>query len=100
MRLVGALLFLVFLAACGGPAADASGAEIYDQVCARCHGADLQGRIGPALGPGSNSASAPDAYLYTTIERGRGSMPSFSRTLDEQQIDRVVAYLRSQQDGP
>jgi cytochrome c551 len=100
MRLAGALLALMLLAACGGPAADASGAEIYDQVCARCHGADLGGRIGPALGAGSDVASAPDEYLYTTIERGRGSMPSFSRTLDEQQIDRVVSYLRAQQDGP
>jgi cytochrome c551 len=100
MRLIGLLFSALLVAACGGPSADASGAEVYDQVCARCHGADLEGRVGPALGPGSNAASAPDEYLYTTIQRGRGSMPSFSRTLDEGQIDRVVSYLRAQQDGP
>ena len=100
MRLAGSLLVLLLLAACGGPAADASGAEIYDQVCARCHGNDLGGRVGPALGPGSGAASAADEFLLTTITRGRGSMPSFSRTLSEKQIERVVAYLRSRQEQP
>ena len=100
MRLAGSVLALLLLAACGGPAADASGEEIYDQVCARCHGNDLGGRVGPALGPDSDAASAPDEYLYTTITRGRGSMPSFSRTLDEGQIDRVVSYVRSRQEQP
>lgn len=99
MRTIVALLVLLalVLAACGGPAPDATGAEIFSQVCARCHGAELQGRVGPALGAGSHAAEQPDEYLLTTITRGRGGMPSFSRTLSETQIEAVVGYLREQQ---
>lgn len=100
MRVVGAVLIVLFLAACGRPAPDATGLEIYDQVCARCHGDDLGGGIGPALGPGTNAAEQSDEYLITTITRGRGSMPSFSRTLDETQIRRVVGHIRSEQGTP
>lgn len=75
----------------------ASGAEIYDQVCARCHAADLSGGVGPALGAGSDAASQGDEYWIQTIRRGRGRMPSFRSTLTDEQIDRVVAYVREQQ---
>lgn len=81
------------------PPADASGRDIYAQVCARCHGADLSGGIGPALGPGSNAASQPDEFLTSAITDGRGRMPSFAQTLTPEQIERVVAHLRDSQEG-
>lgn len=76
---------------------DATGEQIYESICARCHGSDLGGGVGPALGPGSDAASQPDEFLITTITRGRGRMPSFSATLNDEQILRVVDYLRSRQ---
>lgn len=98
MRALGLLLILV-LAACGvsRPAEDASGAEIYSQLCANCHAEDLSGGLGPPLGPGSNSADQPDEFLEVTIVNGRGSMPSFSSSLDDDQLDRLVAYIREVQ---
>lgn len=94
---VAAALLLV---SCSGPPADATGREIYLEVCARCHGPDLEGGVGPALGPGSNASNQDDEYLHSTIRDGRGRMPSFRQTLDSDQIDRVVEYLRSvQRDG-
>lgn len=88
----------ILLAACGAsPSPEASGAEIYAQLCARCHGVDLEGRIGPALGAGSAAAAAPDEFLKETIVRGRGRMPSFRLTLSDEQVDRVIAYLRERQ---
>ena len=94
------LAALLVLSACsiGRPAEDASGDEIYSQLCVRCHSADLSGGIGPALGPGSNAATQPDSFLEFTIENGRGAMPSFSSGLNDEQIDRLVAYLREEQD--
>lgn len=80
----------------GGPADDASGEEIYDLLCARCHGADLAGGVGPALDAGSDAAAENDEYLEFTIENGRGRMPSFY-SLDDQQMDRLVAYIREEQ---
>lgn len=80
----------------GGPAEDASGEEIYDQLCARCHGGDLSGGVGPAIDAGSNAADEDDEYFEFTITNGRGRMPSFS-SLDDQQLDRLVGYIREHQ---
>nr|MBO2498638.1 cytochrome c [Acidimicrobiia bacterium] len=88
---------VVALVACSGPDESASGEEIYMQLCSRCHGAELGGGIGPALGPGSNAAEQSDDYLIVTIRDGRGRMPSFRQTLSEAQIGRVVEYLRQEQ---
>ncbi|MGD2060538.1 MAG: cytochrome c [Acidimicrobiia bacterium] len=94
-RSVVSLILLMALTGCalGGPAEDASGEEIYAELCARCHGADLGGGVGPALGPGSNSANETDEYLEFTIVNGRGRMPSFP-SLSQQQVDRLIAHIR------
>lgn len=97
MKRVALVLMLVVVACNGSPPEDASGEEIYQQVCAQCHATDLSGGVGPPLGPGSNSASLPDEYLRATIVVGRGRMPSFSNTLSAGQIDAVIAYIRSVQ---
>lgn len=95
---VMALTILGSLVACTGrPTDEATGEEIYVQLCANCHAEDLSGGIGPALGPGSNSAGQPDAFLEIAILNGRGSMPSFSSSLDTVQLNRLVAYLREVQ---
>lgn len=90
----------LLLAACGVTVPDeATGPEIYDLVCARCHASDLGGGVGPALGAGSEAAAkADDAYIQT-ITRGRGRMPAFGSSLTDAQIDLVIDYLREQQGG-
>jgi mono/diheme cytochrome c family protein len=93
------LAAMLAVTACSGPAEDASGEDVYLQVCARCHGADLGGGVGPALGAGSEAADRTDEFLVDTITHGRGRMPSFSQTLSPAQIDRVVTYLRRVQAG-
>ncbi|CAN5231651.1 hypothetical protein BH18ACT5_BH18ACT5_14890 [soil metagenome] len=97
-RLAPGVLFFCILGCVDRPAADASGAEIYKAVCARCHDDDLSGGIGPALGGNSNAALQDDAFLRLTISDGRGRMPSFQNTLSEEQIVRVIEYLRSEQE--
>lgn len=98
-RLIGLALAAGLLVGCsvGEPAEDATGEEIYQQLCARCHGPDLSGGVGPALGPDSNSASETDDFLEFTILNGRGRMPSFSSSLDEAQVGRLIAYIREEQ---
>lgn len=92
---------LIALGGCslGKPPVDATGEEIYNQLCARCHGADLEGVVGPALGPGSDVAGEPDDFIEFTVVHGRGRMPSFASTLDEAQIRRLVTYIREVQQG-
>lgn len=97
-RAIATIAAVLVLGGCnlGGPAADATGEEIYVQLCARCHGVDLGGRVGPALGPGSDAALEGREYMEFTIVNGRGRMPSFS--LDDDQLARLVDYLVEVQD--
>jgi cytochrome c551 len=94
-------LFIVLMlsaAACTGAAdTNASGAELYGQFCARCHGADLGGGVGNALGSDSPLVERPDSYLSEVVANGRGSMPALGNTLSDEQIDRVVDFIRAEQ---
>jgi mono/diheme cytochrome c family protein len=94
-----AFLVLVVAAACTGrPADDATGEEIYLQLCSNCHGDDLAGGIGPNLGMGSESAEQPDEFLEISILQGRGRMPSFQSSLNDEQLDRLIRHIRTVQD--
>lgn len=101
MKKLGFLAVLMLAAsACGGDPVpdDASGGEIYVQVCAVCHGADLSGRTGPRLaGEGTGSADKPESYFIQSISAGIGSMPAMRGTLTEEQIRRVSRYVIEQQ---
>lgn len=90
---------LVSLSGCSvtRPDEGANGEQIYQQLCANCHGEDLSGALGPALDAGSNSASQPDEFLRLAILRGRGSMPSFSGSLEQGQVETLIGYLREVQ---
>lgn len=97
--LLGLVTLLLLVSSCsvGRPDDDAPGAEIYTQLCANCHGEDLGGGLGPALGPGSDSAEETDEFIEFTVMNGRGRMPSFSSSLDAEQLARLVAHIRVRQ---
>lgn len=98
MKLYVLILFILVAAGCTGrPPADATGEEIYQQLCSNCHGDDLGGRIGPALGSGSTAADHPDTFFEAAILDGRGRMPSFRTSLDDDQLVRLIAFLREVQ---
>lgn len=99
--LAAALVAVLATTSCtvGRPADDATGEEIYGQLCARCHGPELGGGVGPPIGPGSALVSETDEYILFTVVNGRGRMPSFSSSLDEAQLDRLVSYIREAQRG-
>jgi mono/diheme cytochrome c family protein len=99
MRLVAiAMVVGTTLAGCTpSHAPDATGEEIYVQLCSRCHGEDLAGGIGSALGPGSNAANQDDEFLELTIMRGKGRMPAFGSTLAADQLDRLIGFIRERQ---
>jgi len=81
--------------AAGGPVPQ--GAEIYSTNCAVCHGNDLQGGVGPGLGAGSVIAGQDDAAVRAVIADGRGGMPAWGGVLPAEEIDAVIAFLRSEQ---
>jgi mono/diheme cytochrome c family protein len=95
VALVSALVFVVLLSANEPDAARASsGKEIFTANCARCHGPEGEGGVGPRLA-GTVVAEYPDIEDQEAIVRdGRGSMPSFRDRLTPEQISAVVAYTR------
>jgi mono/diheme cytochrome c family protein len=77
-----------------------SGAIVYDQNCAVCHGAEGQGRIGATLAK-DWPAIRPDLTVKNTITNGiaNTAMPAWSQTqggpLSEQEINDTVAFILS-----
>jgi putative heme-binding domain-containing protein len=65
--------------------------------CSPCHGIRAEGGRGPDLTRGVYSAGETDTALYGVISNGvpGTEMPSFSLGLGDENIWRVVSYLRS-----
>jgi mono/diheme cytochrome c family protein len=76
--------------ATGGPP---DGAQIFDQHCATCHGANGEGKVGPALAGVAEKYAEIDTQIFL-VEQGRGAMPSFRSTLSEEEIRAVVTFER------
>lgn len=64
--------------------------------CAGCHGADLQGGMGPSL-KSDALASKADDLLITTITNGRKgtAMASWKSTFEADEIKWLVSVLKS-----
>jgi mono/diheme cytochrome c family protein len=97
MSAVAIVLAVLVGAACSGPSSDVFGADLYSSSCAHCHGTDLAGGIGPALGPGSNAATLTDQQIVDVIQIGPGAMTSFRDRFTQAQLDSLVDYLRTEQ---
>jgi mono/diheme cytochrome c family protein len=102
--LIAAMVFVVLLFANeGGPsyragngAAPSAGAALFSANCARCHGSDGGGAVGPQLSGGAVTDDFPNAAREVkVVTNGRGAMPSFGDVLTPSQIAAVVAYTRS-----
>ena len=60
--------------------------------CARCHGASGNGGAGPALHSSRSDRPSVPAMTEVIVE-GRGAMPAFGSSLDDDEIDAVVRYI-------
>ena len=76
---------------------ESGGAAVYAGVCAGCHMPGGQGAMGAGAYPSlvNDPRLAAAAYPITRILRGRAAMPPFARTLSDQQIADVVAFIRT-----
>ena len=81
------------------PAPDLSGAELYAANCASCHGASLEGGIGPELDRGSEASESSDGRYVLRINEGKAEMPGFAGQLSSTEIDEIIAHIREQQGG-
>jgi mono/diheme cytochrome c family protein len=67
--------------------------ELFRSVCARCHGAEGGGRIGPALALNDNLTDPQ--YVAGKILHGQGGMPAFETLLDAETIAALGTYIRT-----
>jgi mono/diheme cytochrome c family protein len=74
-----------------------TGAQIYKEVCSRCHGAEGEGGIGPALADSQFQARYDNQALFDAISQGREATPmiAWGEILTPDQIEQIVIFLRS-----
>jgi mono/diheme cytochrome c family protein len=78
-------------------AGNASGAAIFDSQCARCHGANGEGDIGPKLNGGAVTRAFRNAdEELVVVTYGRRGMPAFEKRLSPEQLRAVVDYTRTE----
>lgn len=72
------------------------GEQIFDGVCATCHGPQGEGDIGPGL----TQATVSNAAVVEQIAReGRNKMPPVGKGWSERQMDALVEYLQQEIGG-
>lgn len=111
------MVLVALTAACGNSGDDnsaasvavgdpAAGEQTYTDFCGACHGRDFEGSVqGPShLDAVYDPATTTDADFRDAIRNGAertnydsGNMPPI-RSLDDQQIADVIAYVRSVQE--
>lgn len=78
---------------------DLTGEELYTMACSYCHGINLEGNIGPPLGPDSGVSFEDDAFIEEQIRNGIGEMPAFGGVFTDDQIQSIIDYIRVEQDA-
>lgn len=79
----------------------AEGEDIYTNVCIACHQADGNG-INPVYLPLNNNPLVTledPTYVITTVLNGRGGMPRFDTTYDDEEIAAIVSFIRQEWDN-
>jgi cytochrome c6 len=95
-RLLAALLCLSGALSAQASAEPVDGKAIFTKNCAACHqatGKGIQGAFPPLAG--SAFVQGAPADVGTVLLKGRGGMPDFSASLEDEQIAAVLSYVRS-----
>jgi len=74
-----------------------TGAQIYTDVCSRCHGPNGEGGIGPALADAEFQAQYDNQALFDAISQGHEATPmiAWGEILTPDQLEQLVRFLRS-----
>ncbi len=78
-------------------------ASIFRQNCAICHGQEangkeMDGRLIPSLRYGA-AAQKSEEEIYLQIKEGKLPMPSFKKQLTEEEIRKMVRFIRRDLQG-
>lgn len=72
------------------------GATLYQQYCASCHGAEMQGGNAQSLIDGVWQFGVEDSYVFRNIKYGitHLGMPAYENALSDADINNIIAYVR------
>jgi mono/diheme cytochrome c family protein len=73
------------------------GQETYEGACAKCHGFEGEGDIGPPLA--GNALLDDREALEEVVRNGRNEMPPVGRDWEERQMDALTKYLQEEMLG-
>lgn len=104
MKLAALALFLLGLATplLAQPAVKKDVAKIFTEICANCHGAQLEGGLAPSLLDDQwSSGTGDDASLARIIRDGslEKGMPAFLSLMSEGDIRTMIIFIREQRVG-
>lgn len=73
--------------------------ELYKAKCAKCHGADGTATAGGKKLNGKDAwdpevLKMTDAQMLEVTKNGKNKMPAYGKSLNDQQLKELVAYLR------
>lgn len=73
------------------------GASLYNQYCASCHGAEMQGGNAQSLINGVWQFGAENSYVFRNIKYGitHLGMPAYENSLSDTDINNIIAYIRA-----
>jgi mono/diheme cytochrome c family protein len=98
LRVVCRLLVVILAAASPARAADEaavrSGAKIYENNCATCHGDELQNNSNIAFDLRRLKADEHGRFVNSVLQ-GKNAMPSWDGALTADQIECLWAYIRA-----
>jgi len=100
-RLNALITVLGFLAALPMFAAASPDAALYKTKCASCHGADGSGQtpVGKAMKirdlRSDEVQKQTDIELTKVIAGGKGKMPAYGKQLSTDQIEGLIAFIRT-----
>jgi cytochrome c oxidase subunit II len=84
--------FAAWLSRQGQTTPAALGAQIYGSVCAKCHGPDVAGEIGPKLE--GNPIVADPTQVRTVVTQGIRTMPAVGRGWSNAELRGLTTFLR------
>lgn len=85
------------------PSREEATRQLYERNCAACHGPRGEGKqlgtlIVPPLREGRALAD-PDSRILTQIRDGGNGMPPFKYSLDDEQIETLFRFVRTELQG-